>query len=318
MIENVALFEKHRRRLFGLAYRMLGSVSAAEDAVQDTYLRWHRARPEDLRNAEAWLVTACTRLCIDRLRAMKAERQAYTGEWLPEPLVAHPTAEADFATELADSLQIAFLVVLETLRPAERAAYLLRQAFDYEYAEIAGILGKSEAACRQLISRAQRRLAEARPQFDHPQQDGDITERPAHAKQQQARDLARRFIQAAASGEPTAFAGLLMQDATIHSDGGGKVSAARNVIHGADRCLRFFIGITRKQPTGIQLHECLINGQPGFITHLDGQALSAISFAIAPNGDADDNGGAIQAIYIIRNPDKLRHLAPLLGRALQH
>ena len=309
---DLGQFERHRRRLFGLAYRMLGSVAAAEDAVQDTYLRWHRTwgenQAEELRNAEAWLVTACTRLCVDRLRAAKAERILYTGEWLPEPLaeplaesLATPESTPDFAVELADSLQIAFLLVLEKLRPAERAAYLLRHAFDYDYAEIAAILGKSEAACRQLLSRAQRHLQAAKPQFD-------IAPR-SERHRAQASLLVRRFMQAASAGDPAAFAGLLLQDAEIHSDGGGKVAAARNVIRGAERCMRFFIGITRKQPPGLRLLECLINGQPGFVTHLDGQPVSAVSLALRE--------GAIQTIYIIRNPDKLRHLMPLLD-AIRH
>lgn len=294
MSQHATLFERHRRRLHGLAYRMLGSVGEAEDAVQDTYLRWHGQSLADLRSPEAWLVTACTRICIDRLRAAKVERAAYTGPWLPEPVLA---AEADFEVELAESLSLAFLLVLERLSPAERAAYLLRQAFDYDYPEIAAILGKSEAACRQLVSRAQKHVQADRPRF------GAAERQHQAAARERARDLAQRFAQAAASGDAAAFAGLLAQDAMIWSDGGGKARAALNVIHGADRCARFFAGIAGKQPAGQQSRFCHVNGQPGFVVYQQGQPVSVFSFGIEQD--------RICAIFVVRNPDKLARLEKL-------
>ncbi len=291
MSDHAALFERHRRRLQGLAYRMLGSVGEAEDAVQDTYLRWHGQSLADLRNPEAWLVTACTRLCIDRLRAAKVERAAYTGPWLPEPVLA---AEADFEVELAESLSLAFLLVLERLSPAERAAYLLRQAFDYDYPAIAAILGKSEAACRQLVSRAQKHVQADRPRF------GAADNQHQAEARDRARDLARRFAQAAESGDVAAFAGLLADDAMIWSDGGGKARAALNVIHGADRCARFFAGLARKNGPGFSRQFCRVNGQPGFVVFHAGVPVSVFTFGIEQ--------GRIRAIFVVRNPDKLARL----------
>lgn len=288
MSEPAAVFEAHRKRLFALAYRMLGQVGEAEDAVQDTYLRWHRAEHDAIRSAEAWLVTACTRLCIDRLRAAKAAREAYTGTWLPEPLIAEPSVEP--AEALGHSLSMAFLVVLERLTPAERAAYLLREAFDYDYAEIARMLEKSEAACRQLVSRAQKHLKAARPRFD------------ADAKAAEA--LAMKFAAATRSADPKAFAAILAQDAMIWSDGGGKALAALNVIRGADRCARFFAGLARKQPPGLRGVFCLVNGQPGFaLFTASGKPYSTLALDIAD--------GAIRNVFITRNPDKLARV-PML------
>ncbi len=286
MSDHAQVFERHRRRLQALAYRMLGSLGEAEDAVQDTYLRWHGQEIGALRSPEAWLVTACTRLCIDRLRAAKVEREAYTGPWLPEPVVS---PDAGFEVELAESLSMAFLLVLERLSPPERAAYLLRQAFDYEYPQIADIIGKSEAACRQLVSRAEKHLRDGRPRFD--------------ADASAARDLARRFAAATESGDPAAFAGLLADDAMLWSDGGGKAIAALNVIHGADRCARFFAGIAHKRRDGHSRQLCRVNGQPGYIVYENGAVVSVFTFDIAD--------GVIRGIFVVRNPDKLARLEAL-------
>ncbi len=163
MPDRVTEFERHRPRLFGIAYRMLGSRSDAEDVLQDAYLRWHRSASDELRSPEGWLVTTVTRLCIDRLRVVRTERERYVGPWLPEPLIGEAAQGADAPAELASSLSIAFLVVLERLSPDERAAFLLHEVFDTSHAEIAQILGKSETACRQLVSRARKRVREQRP-----------------------------------------------------------------------------------------------------------------------------------------------------------
>src|SRR5690348_8683877 len=193
-------FERHRPRLFGIAYRMLGSRTDAEDVLQDAYLRWHRGTAEELRSAEAWLVTAVTRLCIDRLRAARTEREAYVGPWLPEPLIGDTAPTPDARAELSSSLSIAFLVVLEQLAPEERAAFLLHEVFDSDYAEIAEILGKSEAACRQIVSRARKRVRENRPRVK-------VTE---VARQR----LLDRFVNAVQTQDKDALLALFAQDAT--------------------------------------------------------------------------------------------------------
>lgn len=283
-----AIFEQHRRRLFGLAYRMLGGVGDAEDAVQDTWLRWHRADRGAIQTPEAWLVTACTRLCIDRLRAAKVERAHYTGTWLPEPLVNLDVTAAP--TETADDLSMALLVVLERLTPAERAAWLLREAFDYDYPQLAQALGKSEAACRQLVSRAAAHLKDARPRF--------------RADAAQARALAGKFAVATQSGDATAFAGLLADDALLWSDGGGKVAAALNVIRGADRVARFFAGVARKQPAGLRSAAALVNGQPGWLLY-DRRGAPYLALAL------DIADGLVRNVFIMRNPDKLARLPAL-------
>lgn len=286
--DGIAEFERHRRRLFGLAYRMLGSVGDAEDAVQDTYLRWHRTDRTAIQTPEAWLVTACTRLCIDRLRAARLERENYPGTWLPEPLVELEVSlpGADAAQEMADDLSMAMLMVMERLTPAERAAWLLRQAFDYDYPQIAVALNKSEAACRQLVSRAQKHLKDARPRFE--------------ADQAVARDLATKFADATRAGDISRFAGLLAQDAMLWSDGGGKAAAALNVIHGPDKIARFFVGISSKLPAGLRQVVAVINGQPGWILFDGDSPYLALAMDIA--------GESLRNVFIVRNPDKLARL----------
>lgn len=295
MDDATETFEKHRRRLFGLAYRMLGSVGDAEDAVQDTYLRWHRTDRSAIHTPEAWLVTACTRLCIDRLRAAKLERENYPGIWLPEPLVelevSLPGAEA--AREMADDLSMAMLMVMERLTPAERAAYLLREAFDYDYPQIAAALKKSEAACRQLVSRAQKHLKEARPRF--------AADRAA------ARQLAEKFAAATRAGDAGMFAGLLAEDAMLWSDGGGKAAAALNVINGPDKITRFFVGIAGKLPAGLRRVTAVVNGQPGWILFEDDRPYLALAMDIVD--------GAVRNVFIMRNPDKLARLSVYAAQA---
>jgi len=276
-------FEAARARLFKLAYRMLGSIADAEDAVQDLYLRW-RKHEEGVASPEAWLVTACARLCIDRLRAAKRERAAYEGPWLPEPIVAADDATTDL--ERADDMTTAMLLVLERLSPRERAAYLLREGFDYDYAEIAGILSASPAACRQLASRAARRLRDERPRYP--------------ASREAARDLARRFGEAAQSGEYHALVSLLAEDASCATDGGGKVLAARNVIHGADRVARFIMGVTAKGAVGVGMRFVTVNGAPGWVISRDGAPIAVATIEI--------DGDRIQKVFATLNPDKLGRL----------
>ena len=277
-------FEAARGRLFKLAYRMLGSIGDAEDAVQDLYLRWTRAG-DGVKTPEAWLVTACARLCIDRLRAAKRERAAYEGPWLPEPIVV-VAGDASADLERADDMTMAMLLVLERLTPRERAAYILREAFDYDYAEIGDVLKASPAACRQLASRAARRLRDERPRF--------ATSRT------QARDLAERFADATRGGDVEALASLLAEDATCATDGGGKVTAARNVISGADRVARFIVGVMAKGAASVDFEFVMVNGAPGWVLSRNGAPFAVTTI--------ETEGDKVRKVFATLNPDKLAHV----------
>jgi RNA polymerase sigma-70 factor, ECF subfamily len=279
----------HRGRLLGLAYRMIGSRSDAEDVVQDAYLRF--AGAQDVHNAEAFLVTIVTRLCLDRLKSAKAQREIYVGPWLPEPVFDADGLSADAATELADDLSFALLLALDRLSPMERAAFLLHDVFDTPFSEIAAMLGRTEASCRQLASRARRAVRDNRPA-------------PAQAPDNHAR-LLQAFGDAVASGNVAQLAELLREDAVALTDGGGRKTAARNPIIGADKIARFFIGIAAKNAGhDMRIEPAMINGAFGALLYLDGELDNTMSMAI--------DGEKIAAIYIVRNPDKLRHL-PAVG-----
>ena len=284
---RTATFEAERGRLKRLAYRMLGSVSEAEDVVQDAWLRWTRAGAE-VADPAAWLVRATTRLCLDRLRAAKAERAAYRGPWLPEPLI-EPLA--DDPLERAQDVSVAFLLALERLSPLERAVFLLREAFDEDYAAVAAALQRSEAAVRQLAARAKAHVRDAKPRFEVSRED--------------AERLARAFVAAASSGDTSGLSALLARDAVLVSDGGGKRNAALRVLVGREDILRLFRGLAwRHGPKEVRaLKLVCINGLPGMVMQLeDGPE----TLALEPGRD-----GRIAAIYIVRNPDKLEHVAPL-------
>jgi RNA polymerase sigma-70 factor (ECF subfamily) len=277
-------FEANRPRLRRLAYRMLGSVSDAEDAVQDAWLRWTRAG-EGVTDPTAWLVRTTTRLCIDRLRAAKAERQAYRGPWLPEPLIEPLTEDP---LERAEDVSVAFLLALERLSPLERAVFLLHEVFDEDYGAVAETLGRTEAAVRQLASRAREHVREARPRFS--------------VDQQKVLALASAFAAAAAGRDMAALANLLAEDAVMVTDGGGKRKAALRVMVGRDDILALLEGIAWRTglPTVDRFEAARINGLPGLVLHLaDGPE------TIAFEPDAD---GRIAAIYAVRNPDKLAHV----------
>jgi RNA polymerase sigma-70 factor, ECF subfamily len=277
----------YRGRLLGLAYRMLGSRSEAEDAVQDAYLRFAGAR--DVRNPEAFLVTVVTRLCLDRLKSAKAQREIYVGPWLPEPVFDAEGLAADAATELADDLSFALLLALDRLSPLERAAFLLHDVFDMPFADVAGMIDRTEAACRQLATRARRAVKDARP--------SPATPPDGHAA------LLSAFGEAVASGDVSRLAGLLRADAIALTDGGGRKSAALNPIMGADKVARFFIGLANKNAgRNISIKPTMINGTVGALVYADGELDHSLSVAI--------DGDRIAAIYIVRNPDKLRH-API-------
>jgi len=283
MSDRAQQFEQHRARLSGVAYRMLASRADAEDVVQDAYLRWHRAESGEIRSSEAWLVTTVTRLCIDRLRQARIEREAYVGPWLPEPLVRSESPPADAPTELASSLSVAFLVVLERLSPEERAAFLLHEVFDSSYEEIAQILGKSEVACRQIVSRARKRVKEDRPRV----------EVSAEAR----KTLLGRFVQAVMAGDKESLIQVLAKDATWTADGGGKAKAAHKILHGAEQVAGFLTGVLRKSLDQIRLLEITVNEEPGLAIYHADHLVAVMSFVT--------DGAHILSVYSVLNPDKL-------------
>ncbi|MDX5366104.1 MAG: RNA polymerase sigma factor SigJ [Alphaproteobacteria bacterium] len=283
-------FERHRARAFNVAYRILGSVADAEDAVQEAWLRWRSAGHTGIRNPEAWIVTTVARLAIDQLRSARARREIYVGPWLPEPIVGivedtAPSPEDRLA--LADEISIALLHMLERLSPEERAAFLLHDAFDYGYGELAALLGKSEAACRQTVSRARKRVKDLHARFD-----GNVSEH---------RRLASALESAITAADPQALIDCMSDDVVFYSDGGGKVLAALNPLYGARNVSRFLLGIVAKSQGLLDTQPAIVNGEPGFLLKLSGQLDTVMTFGIA--------NGRIATIYAIRNPGKLRHIA---------
>jgi RNA polymerase sigma-70 factor (ECF subfamily) len=277
-----------RRHGFGVAYRMLGSVADAEDVVQEALLRLSRVE-EPLDEPAAWVTTVTTRLSIDHLRLARVQRERYVGPWLPEPLVDESAPAPDARLELADSLSQAFLVVLEQLTPVERAAFLLRDVFDYEYAAIGEIIGRSEANCRQLVTRARKRL-----RSDHPRFEPDATLR---------RTLLERFLAAAEEGDLEALERMLAADAILYSDGGGKAVAARRPIYGAAKIARFMAGTARlrRRHGPVEQRLVTVNGQPGRLLRRPGGEVRDIL-------TVDVVEGRIETVRIVRNPEKLAHL----------
>lgn len=284
--DRTAVFEQNRRKLWRVAYHMLGSRDDAEDMVQDAYLRWHATPAEVVRTPQAWLVTAVTRLSIDRLRRLRAERELYTGPWLPEPLVAEAAPAADRDTELASELSVALLAVLERLAPEERAAFLLHDIFDTDYADISVILGKSEAACRQIVSRAAKRVRAGRPR---------VAVNPAAA-----RHLLQTFADAVRAQDKDTLLRIFAEEATWTSDGGGNAKAALKVIHGAEQIARFTTGVFRNASARLEFRLVSVNAEPGLAAVLDGRLLAIISICT--------DGQRILDVYSILNPEKLRHI----------
>ena len=290
-----ASFEPHRRRLLGLAYRMLGSMAEAEDAAQETYLRWHetdRARVDD---PKAFLMTTTTRICLDVLKSARVRREEYVGPWLPDPVTDTAALAPDAQTELAEDLSIALLLALERLSPLERAAFLLHDVFDYSFAQVADALDRSEAACRQLATRARAHVRELRPAGAIPARPAPVTVDPKHA------ELMSAFITASRSGDVDALMHMLASDAKVVTDGGGKVAAARNVIEGAERVTAFLTGVVRKGWTDdLSVRFVMLNGLPGLLVNGPGGLVQTTAFELTD--------GVVNAIYIVRNPDKLSHL----------
>ena len=278
-------FEAERPRLLRLAYRMTGSLAEAEDVVQDAWLRW--ARADGVAAPAPWLTRVVTRLCLDHLKSARVRRETYVGAWLPEPLLG--TSEPG---DVADDLTLTLMLALERLSPLERAAFLLHDVFDVALPAVAEALDRSPATVRQLASRARRHVAQARPRY-----------RVDHAE---AARIASAFFAASRDGDASALSALLAEDVTIHADGGGRVPAFRNVIRGLDRALRLFAGLRRKHrdaPVEL-LRWTMIDGLPGYISRERGGVLQTTAL--------DLRDGRIAAIYIVRNPDKLRHVTAAL------
>lgn len=282
-MQEESFFDRQRSYLFAIAYRMLGSAADADDMVQEAWLRWQRDDRSGVSNPRGYLAGVVTRLCLDRLRELKRRREEYVGPWLPEPLLTQAPADGG---ELAESLSLAFLTMLERLTPVERAVFLLRQVFGYEYAEIAAIVGKSEANCRQQFSRAQKAIAEARPRFE--------TSREAQQRMLQG------FLEAVGSGDLSRIESILREDVEFISDGGGKAIAARRVLHGRSEVAKFLHGLAQRSPEGVSFEFAPVNGQLGLLLKLQG-SLETV-FVI------ESVDGAAQTIRAIRNPDKLARI----------
>jgi RNA polymerase sigma-70 factor (ECF subfamily) len=286
---RLAAFERHRSLLFSIAYRMLGSVADAEDMVQDAFIRWRQASDVEIRSPKAFLVTIVSRLCINHLQSARIQREAYVGEWLPEPLVTEPGSNASDILQVDESVSMALLLLLERLTPEERAVFLLHEVFDYKHAEIAAALSLTEANCRQLLRRAQQHVRLARPRFRAPTRE--------HT------ELLERFYQAAGSGDMDRLLALLSSDVVMHTDGGGKAAALALPIYGADKVARVSMhGLKRLMALNVLLRIVQINGAPAFVSYLDGTPQSVFT--------VEARDGRIQAIYIVTNPEKLAHLPP--------
>ncbi|MFL5704946.1 MAG: RNA polymerase sigma-70 factor [Ktedonobacteraceae bacterium] len=280
-------FESYRPYLFAIAYRMLGSAMDAEDMVQETYIRYQNAKPETIHSLKAYLTTILTRLCMDQLQLARRKRELYVGPWLPEPILtteAPATSDPEKRVDTEESISLAFLVLLEELQPFERAVFLLREVFAYEFAEIADMLKKSEAACRRSFSRAKLHLREHRPRFP--------------ASPATHRELLTGYFRAVQTGEMTALMNLLSEEVTLWADGGGKVKqAALRPIVGRDAVARFSLGTRRFWPENARVELEEVNGQAALIVRTGGQVFSVLTI--------DVEEGQIRAIRIIANPEKL-------------
>lgn len=293
-MNHATLFSENRPYLFAVAYRMLGTVMDAEDILQEAFLRWRGVDIASVESARAYLTTIVTRLSLDFLASARVRREEYVGPWLPEPLLTSDGADVERSMELAESISMAFLVLLESLSPVERAVFLLREVFAYDYPEVARIVEKSEENCRQIVRRAKGRVSAGRPRFAPDREQGNR--------------LLDRFVTACVEGDLVGLEQVLAADITLWSDGGGKVNAARLPIYGADKVARFLLGVLRQAPAEYTARPDWINGGPGLIVYVGGQAQIVFTF-----DGADDT---IQAIRIVVNPDKLGHIPPLSKQEL--
>ncbi len=283
------MYEDLRPLLFSIAYRMVGSASEAEDIVQEAFLRFHRESSEgtEIESPKAWLSTVTTRLAINHVRSARVRRESYVGTWLPEPLITDTESEGARNAETADSLSLAFLVLLESLGPVERAVFLLREVFDYGYDEIADIVGRSEDNCRQIAVRARRQVETKKPRFE--------------ASRRKREELARRFFGAVLEGDTEGLIGLLAADVVAYGDGGGKVPASPRPVFGREKVARLLL--RGRPPAYTSLHHVEVNGQPGaLLLDADGHPVAVISVDIVD--------GLVQTLRAVANPDKLRYLDP--------
>lgn len=272
--------------LFGIAYRMLGSVADAQDLVQETYLRWQQTTEQGIESPRAWLSTIITRLCINHLQSARVQRETYVGQWLPEPLVDERAGNpADMAT-LADSLSLALLVVLETLSPIERAVFILREGFDCEFFDIARMVEKSEANCRQILARARQRINARKPRYDVSPDD--------------AEKLVTPFVAALKNGNLESMLAKLAENVVLIADSGDKPGALLRPLEGAEPVARAMLHAARKHGMAGDVRWATVNGLPGLVRFEEGVARAVLAFGIV--------GGRIQSVFVISNPDKLRHL----------
>src|SRR5437016_5283478 len=286
---RLAAFEQHRSLLFSIAYRMLGSVADAEDALQDAFIRWQRASEADIRSPKAFLVTIVSRVCINQLESARSRREEYVGEWLPEPLVTEPGSDVSEIAQVDESVSMALLLLLERLTPVERAVFLLREIFDYTHAEIAGMIGISEANCRQLLRRARQHVRMERPRFS--------------ASGRQHTELLERFYRAAGSGDMGGLLALLSNDVVMHTDGGGKANALPLPIFGPANVGRACVfGLTKLMTLKPLQRIAEINGEAGIVSYVEGRPQSVFTIEV--------HDGRIGAIYIVTNPEKLSRLPP--------
>ena len=286
----LATFDQYRGLLFSIAYRMLGSVADAEDMLQETFIRWQQSSSEDIESPRAFLVTIISRLCINHLQSARVRREEYFGEWLPEPIVTNIASDPFGILKIDESLSMAFLVLLERLTPLERAVFLLREVFDYEYSEVANIVGQTESNCRQILRRAKQHIEAMRPRFG--------------ASERKRTELFERFLEAVGTGEMNGLINLLAKDVVLHSDGGGKGVAVPNEVRGASKVARGILGgLARLVPKNLVRRLVHINGTPGVINYLNGKPHSVMTL--------DVRDELIREIFIVTNPEKLSHIPAL-------
>jgi RNA polymerase sigma-70 factor (ECF subfamily) len=286
---RLTTFNQYRGLLFSIAYRLVGSVTDAEDLLQESFIRWQQAADSEIRSPKAFLITIVSRLCINHLQSARVRREEYVGEWLPEPLATDPASDPLGVLRADESISMAFLVMLERLTPVERAVFLLREIFEYRYADIATALGLEAANCRQILRRAQQHVRAVRPRFNASAREHD--------------DLLERFREATQSGDMERLLALLAEDVVLHSDGGGKGTAVPNPVRGPDRIARGIVGGLEKLVPRNRVQRIVqINGQSAVVSYLDGTPHSVLTLEVS--------NGRIQAIYIVTNPEKLSHLPP--------
>lgn len=288
MNKSTEIFEIHRPTLFRLAYSMLGRIAPAEDAVQEAYIRWQKQNIEQIKSPKAFLSTVVSRLCLDEIKSARSRREQYIGPNLPEPFLSAESETPEEKMELTESLSMAMLVVLDQLTPVQRAVFILREVFDYDYASVAKMIDKSESHCRKIAQRARDQIHDNKPQFER--------------NSVEQHKLVKTFIEAVQQGDLSEIESMLADEAILYSDGGGKVTAARKPVAGADKIAKFLVGIQKKglkdADWWIEFKD--INGEPGMIIWFEGEIYNVWTFHV--------ENREIQSIYVVLNPDKLVHL----------